>query len=154
MTPFAPALIACLLATSGLSAAHAATKRPAKAAPKAAALAEASPEQMQAAELTLFGNYECEFKQNIDVGMNTKTPGYIDVRYKKSTYTMKPVLSSTGALRLEDVKGVTLLLQIANKSMLMDTRAGKRLVDGCTHAKQREAMQAAQGNAAPSDLLK
>ena len=37
---------------------------------------------------------------------------------------MKPVLSSTGALRLEDVKGRVLMLQIANKSMLMDTQAG------------------------------
>jgi len=50
---------------------------------------------------------------------------------------MKPVLSSTGALRLEDVKGVGLLIQIANKSMLMDTKAGKRLVDDCVHEKQR-----------------
>ena len=56
---------------------------------------------------------------------------------------MKPVLSSTGALRLEDVKGQTLLLQIANKSMLMDQKAGRRVVDGCVHEKQKAAALAA-----------
>ena len=34
------------------------------------------------------------------------------------------------------------MLQIANKSMLMDTRAGVRLVDACTHEKQREFLAA------------
>ena len=46
---------------------------------------------------------------------------------------MKPVLSSTGAVRLEDVEPNTLLVQILTKSMLMDQKAGRRLVDGCTH---------------------
>ena len=69
--------------------------------------------------------------------MNPKSPGYVDLTFKKAVYTMKAVQSSTGALRLEDVKGKTLLLQIANKSMLMDTKAGKRLVDDCVHEKQR-----------------
>jgi hypothetical protein len=50
---------------------------------------------------------------------------------------MKPVMSSTGALRLEDVKGRMLMIQIANKSMVMDTKIGQRLVDGCVHEKQR-----------------
>ena len=43
---------------------------------------------------------------------------------------MKPVLSSTGAVRLEDTQGRALLVQIAQKSMLMDVKAGRRLVDG------------------------
>jgi hypothetical protein len=51
-------------------------------------------------------------------------------------------LSSTGALRLEDVKGQTLMLQIAHKSMLMDVKIGQRLVDDCMHAKQLEAKRA------------
>jgi hypothetical protein len=151
------AATALTLALVCWGSAHAAVKRPpsAKAVPKAVALPEAGPEQLQAAGVALTGSYECEFKQSIDVGANPKSPGYLDVRYKNSSYAMKPVLSSTGALRLEDVKGVTLLLQIANKSMLMDTKAGKRVVDNCVHAKQREAMQAAAANpAAPSDLLK
>ena len=55
------------------------------------------------------------------------------------------VLSSTGALRLEDVKGQALLLQIAYKSMLMDVKAGRRMVDECVHEKQAMAKKAAEG---------
>ena len=110
-----------------------------KAAPAAAALPAASPEQIAAAERTYFGNYICELDQSIDVGMNPKTPGYVDVSFKKKTYTMTPVISSTGAVRLEEVKGGMLLIQIANKSMMMDSKAGQRVVDGCVHEKQRAA---------------
>jgi len=52
---------------------------------------------------------------------------------------MKPVLSNTGAIRLEDVKGAALLIQILTKSMLMDVKAGRRMVDGCVHEVQRAA---------------
>ena len=122
---------------------------PAKPAAKRAVLVAEKPlpqadqSQLDAAERTHFGVYECDFKQTIDVGMNPKYPGYVDVKFKKDTWTMKPSVSSTGALRLEDVKGRILLLQIANKSMLMDTKIGQRLVDACVHEKQRAAAEAA-----------
>jgi membrane-bound inhibitor of C-type lysozyme len=114
----------------------------AKAAPAAAVaaapvvLAAASPEQIEAAERTHYGAYACEFGQTVDVGISPRGSGYVDVKYKNSVFTMKPVVSSTGALRLEDVTGRTLMLQIANKSMLMDTRIGQRLVDDCVHPEQ------------------
>jgi hypothetical protein len=133
-------------ATPAKPAAKPAAAKPAAKAPAKKAeptLPQADQTQLDAAERTLFGPYQCEFDQTIDVAMNPKFPGYVDVNYQKKVFTMKPVLSSTGALRLEDVKGVTLLLQIANKSMLMDTKAGKRLVDGCVHEKQRAAAEAA-----------
>lgn len=115
-----------------------------KASPADSALPKADQTQIDAAERTYFGLYDCDFDQKIDVGMNKTTPGYVDVAFKGRTYTMKPIISSTGALRLEDTKGVALLIQIANKSMLMDTKAGKRLVDNCIHEKQR-AFNAAAG---------
>lgn len=65
--------------------------------------------------------------------------GYITLKLAKESWVMKPVLSSTGAIRLEDVKGQTLLLQILTKSMLMNVKAGKRVVDGCVHDTQRAA---------------
>ncbi len=111
----------------------------AAAAPTQAPLLPADQTQLDAAERTYFGNYICELDQSIDVGMNPKTPGYVDVKFKTKTYTMKPVVSSTGALRLEDVKGTMLLIQIANKSMMMDTKVGQRVVDSCMHEKQRDA---------------
>lgn len=144
------AVLAAAFAFAGASAlaqtapaAKPAAKAPAKKGAAVKPLPPADQAQLDAAERTYFGPYECDFKQTIDVAMNPKYPGYVDVKFGKNVYTMKPVLSSTGALRLEDVKGVTLLLQIANKSMLMDTKAGKRLVDACVHEKQRAAAEAA-----------
>ncbi|MCU0774965.1 MAG: MliC family protein [Ideonella sp.] len=104
--------------------------------PAAPVLAAATPEQMQAAERAHFGGYACEFDQTVDVKMNPKTPGYVDVEFKGRTITTKPVLSSTGALRLEDVTGRMVMIQIANKSMLMDTKIGQRVVDNCVHPEQ------------------
>jgi len=133
-------------ATPAKPAAKPAAAAPAKKAPPKkveATLPAADQGQLDAAERTLYGPYECEFDQKIDVSINPKFPGYVDVAFGKKLFTMKPVSSSTGALRLEDVKGVTLLLQIANKSMLMDTKAGQRLVDNCVHEKQRAAAAAA-----------
>ena len=141
------------LASASTMAADAAPAKPAAAKPAAAkkappkkvepTLPQADQTQLDAAERTLYGPYACEFDQTIDVSINPKFPGYVDVNFQKKIWTMKPVLSSTGALRLEDVKGATLLLQIANKSMLMDVKAGHRLVDGCVHEKQRAAAEAA-----------
>ena len=57
---------------------------------------------------------------------------------------MRPVLSSTGAIRLEDVKNETLMVQIASKSMLLNVITGRRIVDDCVSPKQRELMDMAK----------
>lgn len=138
--------VAVSLAFAGSAAMAQTAAKPAAKKPAAAEkpLPQADQAQLDAAERTHFGLYECDFKQTIDVSMNPKYPGYVDVKFKKDTWTMKPSVSSTGALRLEDVKGRTLLLQIANKSMLMDTKIGQRLVDACVHEKQRAAAEASK----------
>jgi hypothetical protein len=64
---------------------------------------------------------------------------------------MKPVASATGAVRLEDTKGSTLLVQIPYKSMLLNTRTGQRIVDSCKSEEQIQAFkddEAAKANAA------
>jgi hypothetical protein len=113
-------------------------------------LPPAAGEQLAAASMTHFGDYDCEFSQKLKVGLNAKNDGYVDVQLGKQAWTMKPVLSSTGALRLEDVRGRMLLLQIANKSMLMDTQAGRRVVDDCVHEKQQESNRASKAPAEPN----
>jgi hypothetical protein len=151
------ALLAATLALAWVTAAHAqapAKPAPAKpaakatakpAAPVQAALPPASSEQLDAANLALLGDYDCEFDQKVTLEPYTKLPGYIEMKQKAQAWVMKPVLSSTGALRLEDVQGRMLMIQIANKSMVMDTKIGQRLVDGCMHEKQR-AFVAKQGD--------
>jgi hypothetical protein len=131
-------------------------KKAAKPAPVAATpLSAADDEQKAAAGIAHLGDYACEFNQTVTVATNNLSPGYIDVVHNKQTWIMKPVLSSTGALRLEDVKGRMLMIQIANKSMVMDSQAGQRVVDGCQHEKQREFERTLSGNAnAGGGLLK
>jgi hypothetical protein len=130
-------------------------KKPAKAAAVAAApLSAADDEQKAAAGMAHLGEYACEFNQTVKVAGNNLSPGYLDVVHNNQTWIMKPVLSSTGALRLEDVKGRMLMIQIANKSMVMDTQVGQRVVDGCQHEKQREFERTLNGASTEGTLLK
>jgi len=122
---------------------RAASKAPAKATPPVPVLVDADETQRKAADLTHYGDYACEFSQTLHVARHATHVGYVDVRFGKLQYTMKPVLSTTGALRLEDVEGRVLMIQIPIKSMLMDVRQGRRLVDECMHDQQRQARQAA-----------
>lgn len=127
-------------------------KPPAKPAKKPApvelAPAPASDEQRSVAERVYYGEYQCDFKQVIHITASDKHPAYVDLRYGKASYLMKPVLSSTGAVRLEDVRGQTLMIQIASKSMLMNVKSGIRLVDDCVSPRHRAAMEAANAAAA------
>jgi hypothetical protein len=116
-------------------------------------LAAATSEQLDAANIAHLGDYDCEFDQKITLEPYAKAAGYIEMKNRTQTWIMKPVLSSTGALRLEDVRGRMLMIQIANKSMVMDTQIGQRLVDGCVHEKQR-AFIATQGNLLAPDAAK
>jgi hypothetical protein len=118
-----------------------------------APLAAAGTEQLEAANVAHLGDYDCEFDQKVTLEPHSKAPGYIEMKNKSQAWVMKPVMSSTGALRLEDVRGRMLMIQIANKSMVMDTQLGQRLVDGCVHEKQRSFI-ATQGNLLAPDAPK
>jgi hypothetical protein len=120
----------------------AAKKTPAP--PPEPVLVDADEAQIAASERAYLGNYACEFKESVHIEKHPKVAGYIDVQWQKQRFTMKPVLSSTGALRLEDVTGRTLMIQIANKSMLLDTKIGQRLLDDCVHPEQEKLMAAAK----------
>jgi hypothetical protein len=129
-------------ATFGPQLAHAAPAKASKnatLAEKFAKLPEATAEQLQAAERVLIGRYECEFGKRVAVDRNDTNKGYFNLKLGNQSWVMKPVQSNTGAIRLEDVKGAALLIQILTKSMLMDVKAGHRLVDGCVHEVQRAA---------------
>ena len=163
-----PIALFLALALSGVVAAQTAaptkpaarpSARPAPAKPAPKAVVEPLPppadaDQMAAASMAHVGDYACEFDQTVQVAPNPKYEGYLDVKHKAQSWTMKPVLSSTGALRLEDVKGRMLMIQIANKSMVMDTKIGQRLVDGCMHETQREFTRAMESQPPQQSMLK
>lgn len=123
-------------ATAAAGAAAAATAA-------AMALSDADDDQRYAFSLTHLGDHACEFKRTLLVSPHPSHEGYVHVHFDRRVITAKPVLSSTGAIRLEDVRGQFLLLQIAFKSMLLDTRSGQRVADECVHARHLEARAAA-----------
>ncbi len=151
-TSIAGALIACAFSFSPAQAAdtHAKAAKPARAAKAAPAPApvftvpDAQPEQVKAAELVYYGMYDCEFSQTVSITQSAKHSAYVDVKHGKKDWLMKPVLSSTGAVRLEDVRGETLMVQISSKSMLLNVKTAQRIVDDCISPKQREMMAEAK----------
>ena len=157
--PLLVALIACSFAFDAAVAADAPAKTgksakvKGKAAPAPAAFVvpEAQPEQVKAAELVYYGAYDCEFSQTVSIAQSPKYSAYVNVKHGKNDWLMRPVLSSTGAVRLEDVHGETLMVQIASKSMLLNVKSGHRIVDDCVSPKQRELIAEAKASKAAAE---
>lgn len=82
------------------------------------------------------GLMPCEMGASVRVQADAAAPGYFHVHGKGFRYRMYPVRTSTGALRLEDKRAGAVWLQLANKSMLMDQKKGRRVADECTHPEQ------------------
>lgn len=114
------------------------------------ALPPADADQLAAMDRVLYGDYPCEFGKTVTITRSRMNNGYVTLNLAQQSWVMKPVASSTGAIRLEDVKGQTLMLQILTKSMLLDVQSGHRLVDGCVHAVQKAAEEELRQNPIPS----
>ena len=158
--PAVAALIVCSLGAASAGAADAPAKPGAKALekvknklspPPAFTVPDAQPEQVKAAELVFYGPYDCEFQQTGNIAQSQKYSRYVDVTHGAKSWLMKPVLSSTGAIRLEDVRGETLMVQIASKSMLLNVKSAQRIVDDCVSPKQREMIAEAKAAKAAAE---
>jgi len=137
-------------AAKPLSAAASAAQARKRSTERAKELAEDTVEQVNAAQLdvadrVLTGIADCEFNQKVTVEPMEGHAGHFHVRHNKVRYTMVPRETTTGAVRLEDKRAGVVWLQIPTKSMLMNTKIGQRMVDSCTQAEQRAAVQAVQG---------
>jgi len=77
------------------------------------------------------GRIQCELGADVTVTADEKKPGFFTVSTKGARYRMHPVESRTGAIRLEDGRAGAMWLQLGNKSMLMNQKAGLRLADEC-----------------------
>ena len=89
------------------------------------------------AMFVLTGQSRCEFDQSVNVAAVPNQKGWFNVEYKGKSYLMAPEATTTGAVRLEDKKNSMMWLQIANKSMLMNSKIGQRMVDNCVHPSQK-----------------
>lgn len=114
----------------------------------AAPLSEA--EQAIAANVHV-GELPCELGQKVSLRADPNAPGYFHMSLKGERFHLRPVQSSTGAVRLEDAAQGAVWIQLANKSMLMSQKQGRRLADECASPEQQAAAVALKAN--PINLL-
>lgn len=82
------------------------------------------------------GVLRCELGASVTLTNDPESPGYFNVHGKNFRYRMFPVATTTGAIRLEDPKAGAVWLQLSNKSMLMNQKAGQRVADDCMSPEQ------------------
>ena len=115
-----------------------------------AAEAALSPAELAIAALIYRGSMPCELGASVTVTADPKVPGYFDLQIKNLKYRMAPVVTSTGAIRLEDLQAGAVWFQLSNKSMLMNQKLGQRLADVCMSPEQVVVAELLIKNPAPN----
>lgn len=98
------------------------------------------------------GTLPCELGQTVVLAADASQPGYFTLRMGAQGYRVAPEETTTGAIRLEDKAAGIVWLQLANKSMLMSQKLGRRLADECRSPLQAQVAQAMLVNPPPSIL--
>jgi hypothetical protein len=116
---------------------------------EAPAPAVLSAEQLAIAEKVQVGTSKCELAVVVTVRADAHTAGrfVLDAGHKR--YSLDPVVTSTGAVRLEEVSSGAVWIQLANKSMLMNQKLGQRIADDCMNPQQALVAQALVKTPAP-----
>jgi hypothetical protein len=118
------------------------TKAGQMAAGVRAAEAALTPEELAEVQRVHVGKLPCELGTSVTLEADPKAPGYFNLQTGKLKYRMSPVVTTTGAIRLEDKKAGAVWLQLANKSMLMNQKLGQRLADECMSPAQAAVAEA------------
>ena len=133
---------------------NATAKAPSKSKVKEAARLEPDtvmgPDELAVADRVHKGLLPCELGASVRLEADASQPGYFYLHGKGFRYRMHPVVTTTGAIRLEDRQAGAVWLQLANKSMLMDQNKGRRLADECAHAEQVAYAETMKTNPPPS----
>ena len=153
-------LLALAMAFPAVAADKAASKPAAKKThtlakhmePEVVAPVVLSPEQMVIGNKVLVGKINCELGVVVMMTNDEHSPGrfFLDMGTKR--YVLLPVVTSTGAIRLEEESSGAVWLQLGNKSMLMNQKEGKRLADDCMNPDQLLVAQALERNPQPGLL--
>jgi hypothetical protein len=118
----------------------------------AAAEAALEPAELAIAERVHTGVMPCELGASITLSSDPQSPGYFNMHGKNFRFRMIPVSTATGAIRLEDRHAGAVWLQLPNKSMLMNHKAGQRMADGCMSPAQVTIAQAIKDSPPPGLL--
>ena len=108
--------------------------------------------EMEIAKRVHTGKVQCELGADVTVAADEKNPGFFHVSTGKQRFFMHPVESRTGAIRLEDIRTGAMLLQLGNKSMLMNQKLGQRIADECQSTEQRAFAEQMKNSGGPGLL--
>jgi hypothetical protein len=118
----------------------------------AAAEAALTPAELDVAALVQTGRFPCDAGLTIELQADASAPGMFDLRLLGQRFRLAPVPTSTGAVRLEDAKTGAVWLQLANKSMLMNQKLGRRMADEC-HSPAQQLVADAMLRTPPASIL-
>lgn len=108
-------------------------------------------EQAIAAQVYV-GSFPCELGQSVSLKADPEHAGQFQMQLKQLRFQLRPVESRTGAVRLEDQAQGVVWLQLANKSMLMNQKQGRRLADECMSPVQQAVAEQLKIHPAPNLL--
>ena len=92
--------------------------------------------QLEAAERVFVGSANCDANQQFTLTAVAGQPGHFTLSHKKATVTLVTQETTSGAVRLADAKSGLVWIQIPAKSMLMNTKLGRRVADACVTPEQ------------------
>ena len=95
--------------------------------------------QLGAAERVFVGTARCDANEQVTLAAVPGRPGHFMLSHKKTVVTLVTQETTSGAVRLEDAKSGLLWIQIPAKSMLMNTKLGRRVADACITPEQARA---------------
>jgi hypothetical protein len=141
-TPTAMAATLALLSCATMAQTAAQKPAPLKPAAHHAPVPAAAPvalsdEQLSIAQIVTTGRISCADGHSVTITPDAKINGAFDIQFGNVKYDVVPVPAKSGAIRLEDRKTGIVFMQLANKSMLFNERAGKRLADDCISPDQQ-----------------
>ncbi len=103
---------------------------------------ELAPELQAVADQVHTGKLPCELGQTVTLLHDAHEPGRFNLFIKNHVFHLTPVQSATGAIRLEDPTKGAVWIQLADKSMLMNSQLGQRMADVCQSPSQMQVAQA------------
>ena len=109
-------------------------------------------EDMLMAKRVFVGTIPCELGNSVTITPSKRRDGFFVVQTKGARFSMHPVESRTGAIRLEDPRRGAMWLQLGNKSMLMSQKLGQRLADECMSPEQTTLAEDLKNNPRPGLL--
>jgi len=95
------------------------------------------------------GAYVCEHAEKLQLRPDA-VPDHLDLQWKGQHWSLRQVDSKSGAMRFEDADARVVWIQLANKSMLLDQRQGRRLLDECQHDVQVQTAAQMKHNPPPA----